>query len=67
MDSGIPDVAANHEAARLEPAEARQAGVNILVDDGGHAPLDFFWPMPIGLLVMGTAVSVFVGFCFLLR
>ncbi len=67
MDSAIPDVAANYEAAHIEPAETHKAGVNMLVDDGGQALLDFFRPMPIGLLVMGTAVSVFVGLRFLLR
>ena len=67
MDNGIPDGAANHEAGGLGEAATPRVGVGMLVDDRGHALLDLFWPMPIGLLVMGTAVAVFFGICSMLR
>jgi hypothetical protein len=67
MDSSITDGAANLEAAGLEAAGAGKAGVNMHVDDGGHALLDLLWPMPIGLLVMGSVVAAFFAICSMLH
>ena len=67
MDGSITDGAVNQKAEYLGVVETGQSGANMLVDDGGHARLDFFWPMPIGLLVMGSVVAVFFGICSMLR
>ena len=67
MDSSVSDGMVNLGAGGQVAAESRKAAVNVYVDDGGHALLDFFWPMPIGLLVMGSVVAAFFGICSMLR
>ncbi len=67
MENSISEVAANYPVNALDPAAPGEAEAGLAVDEGGYALLDAFWPMPIGLLVMGTVVAVFFGICTLLR
>ena len=67
MDGSVCDGMANLEVRGQEAAEGSKPAVSMHMDDGGHALLDFFWPMPIGLLVMGSVVAAFFGICSMLR
>ena len=67
MDGTVSDGMVNLQAGSQVATGSPKAAVNMYVDDGGHALLDFFWPMPIGLLVMGSVVAAFFGICSMLR
>jgi hypothetical protein len=67
MDSSITDVAAIQEATSLKVAKTTEKTVDKGTNEGGYALLDLVWPMPIGLLVMGTLVAAFLGICSMLR
>ena len=67
MLCAIPLAATNPRDALVKAGGTLKAGVTMPLLESRSSVLDLVWPMPIGLLVMGTAVSVFVGLCFMLR